>query len=374
MSPQRLFCLNPYCASRAKVDAGNIIVHSSLHQRFRCQTCGQTFSYTKGTLFYRLKTDPKIVVCILTLLAYGCPLQAIMHAFELDPRTIANWQKRAGEHCKQLHQRLVVEQPRDLVQVQADEIRAKMQRRMAAWMAMAIAVPTRLWLGGVINPSRNTHLICGLVNMIRAQALERPILLMSDGLSTYVKAWKRAFTNRDTSGKVGRPRKLAWCGVVIGQVIKRYERHRAIGVEHRRLVLGSEEAFQRLCIAGQVMNTAYIERLNATFRQRLCGLVRRGRCLLRRRSALEQGMYLVGCVYNFCTPHKSLRAKAENASCFLQRTPAMAAGITEEIWSVNDLLSYRIVPQPYVWPKPKSNRGRPLGSKNKPKPPKGEPE
>lgn len=325
-----------------------------------------TFVATKGTLFYRLQTDPKIVVMVLTLLAYGCPPQAIVHAFELDPRTVANWQKKAGEHCKALHQRLVVQQPRDLRQVQADEIRAKLQRRLVLWMAMAIQVPTRLWLGGVVNSSRNTHLIWGLVRMIRTQALERPILLMSDGLSTYVNAWKRAFCNVARLGKQGRPRLQPWCGVVIGQVIKRYEKHRAIGVECRRLVQGSLEAFEALSVAGQVMNTAYIERLNATFRQRLCGLVRRGRCLLRRQSVLDLGMYMVGCIYNFCTVHDSLHVRQSEGSP-LKRTPAMAAGITDQIWTIGDLLRYRVAPPPYIAHKPKSNRGRPIGSKNKPK-------
>jgi hypothetical protein len=64
---------------------------------------------------------------------------------------------------------------------------------------------------------------------------------------------------------------------------------------------------------GQVLNTAYIERLNATVGQRLGSLVRRSRCLVRQRSTLEAGRYLVGCVYNFCTPHKSLRQEQPDA-------------------------------------------------------------
>jgi transposase-like protein len=347
-------------------DAGNIRVHNSLEGRFRCHTCAMTFASTKGTLFYRLKTPPEVVIQVLTLLAHGCPLQAIVVTYGLDERTIANWQKKAGEHCKQMHQHLVENQPRDLGQVQADEIRAKLQKRLVLWMAMAIQVSTRLWLGGVISPSRDTNLIWRLVQSIRAQALERPILLMTDGLLTYLNCWKRAFCNLDRSGKKGRPRLLAWERVAIGQVIKRYVKNRVASVEHR-LIQGTQELFEALSVAGQKMNTAYIERLNATFRQRLCGLVRRGRCLLRREAVLECGMYLIGCVYNFCTPHASLRLRQAQGAPWRERTPAMAAGITDEIWSVSDLFWYRIAPPPYVAPKPKSNRGRPLGSKNKPK-------
>lgn len=350
------------------VNAGNIRVHNSLEERFRCRTCGATFSSSKGTLFYRLKTEAATVIVVLTLLAHGCPLQAIVAAFGFDPRTVVNWQKKAGEQCKALHEELVTRPPRDLVHVQADEIRAKLQKHLVLWMAMAIQVPTRLWLGGVISASRNTRLIWRLVQSIRAQALQRPILLVTDGLSAYVNAWKRAFKNSVRNGKKGAPRRVPWAEVVIGQVVKTYEKKRAIGVECRRLVQGSQEAFEALCIAGQVINTAYIERFNATFRQRLCGLVRRGRCLLRREAALENAMYLTGCVYNFCTPHKSLRVRKTKSAPWEQRTPAMAAGITQEVWSLRDLLYYRIAPPPYVPPK-KPGIGRPKGSKNKPKVP-----
>jgi hypothetical protein len=159
---------------------------------------------------------------------------------------------------------------------------------------------------------------------------------------------------------------IAWCNVVIGQVLKRYEKKRVIGVDHR-LIQGSRQAFEALSLTGQTMNTAYIERLNATFRQCLCGLVRRGRCLLRPEAVRERGMYLVGCVYNFCTPHDSLRLRQAPGAPWVQRTSAMAAGVTQDIWSVSDLFFYRIAPAPYVALKPKSNRGRPRGSKNKPK-------
>ncbi len=367
MNPQPLFCLNLDCPSSGLVNAGNIGVHASLEDRFRCHTCGMTFASSKGTLFYRLKIDPQIVLWVLMLLSHGCPLQAIVFAFQIDARTVANWQKKAGEHCKQLHQHLVVATPRDLGQVQADEIRAKLQKRLVLWMAMAIQVPTRLWLGGVVEQSRNASLIGRLVLMVRQQALPGPILLMSDGFSSYVSAWKRAFRSQVLSGNRGAPRKVEWPYLLIGQVIKKYEKLRALGVECRRLVHGRCEVLLMVCRAGQMLNTAYIERLNATFRQRLCGLVRRGRCLLRRQAVLEQGMYLVGCVYNFCTPHKSLRVRLANGAPSTERTPAMAAWITDEVWSVGDLLTYRIPPPAYIPPKLKTNRGRPKGSKNKPK-------
>jgi len=78
-----------------------------------------------------------------------------------------------------------------------------------------------------------------------------------------------------------------------------------------------------------VLNTASIERLNATFRARLAPLARRTRALARHSATLETGMYLVGAVTNFCTDHERLRLPGSvGGHKWLPRAPAMAAGIT----------------------------------------------
>jgi len=96
MDPQPSFCPNLDCPSRGESNAGNLRCHDSLRNRWKCRTCGKTFSGRKGTPFYHLKSDPQQVVWVITLLAYGCPPQAIVAAFGLDERTVATWQKRAG--------------------------------------------------------------------------------------------------------------------------------------------------------------------------------------------------------------------------------------------------------------------------------------
>ena len=116
--------------------------------------------------FYRLRTDPEQVTLVLALLAYGCPVGAIVFAFGLDERTVRNWEHRAGHHCKQIHQHLI-EQPRDFGQVQADEIRVKMQK-LVVWVAMVIQVSTRLWLGATVGEHRDETLVTELMQRMRA--------------------------------------------------------------------------------------------------------------------------------------------------------------------------------------------------------------
>jgi transposase-like protein len=347
MNPHPLFCPNPDCPSRGVQNAGNIRVHCSLRQRWRCRTCKKTFSERQGTPFFGLKTDPVTVVLILTLLTHGCPLQAIVAACGFDERTVASWQDKAGKHCEQVHATLVTATPMDLQYVQADEVRVRLQRRLVVWMAMAICVPTRLWLGGVVSTHRDTALLRSLARLVHACAQCRPLLLVTDGGRGYVDAWHKAFRTPQFTGKPGRSRLLAWSEVAIAQTVKAYERGRCggIGVCH---LFGNKALIARLLPNAQVLNTAYIERLNATFRQRLCCLIRKGRALARLPESITPRMYLVGCLYNWCTPHQSL---SQQTPC----TPAMAAGLTHHIWSVGELLCYRVAPSPFVPPK---RRGR----------------
>ena len=96
MNPQAIFCHNSACPVSGKVGCGNIGVHSKKQQRYVCPECKQTFTENKGTAFYRLRYSVEVVTQVITLLAYGCPVQAIVVAFGIDERTVATWQQRAG--------------------------------------------------------------------------------------------------------------------------------------------------------------------------------------------------------------------------------------------------------------------------------------
>ena len=80
MNPESVFCPNIDCPARGRRSAGNISVHSQKEERYYCDVCQESFAATKGTIFYRLKTDPMVVMLVITLLAYGCPIPAIVAA------------------------------------------------------------------------------------------------------------------------------------------------------------------------------------------------------------------------------------------------------------------------------------------------------
>ena len=357
MDPTTTFCPNLACPARGQSGQGNIGIHSRKERRFLCTECRKTFSARKGTAFYRLRTAAETVTLVVTLLAHGCPPQAIVAAFGFDERTVTRWMARGGGQGRAVQEHLV-EQPRDLGQVQADEIRVKKQGGIV-WMALAMMVKTRLWLAGEVSEQRDMTLIRRLIERVRRCALHRPLLFCTEGLGSYIRAIRETFRDPVRTGGQGRPRLEPWRNLCIAQVVKRYAQRHVVEVE-RRIVDGPSarvETLRRRSQGGGVINTAYIERLNATFRERLAPLARRGRALARHTRTLAHGMYLVGTVYNFCTAHASLRLTASVAGTApRQRTPAMAAGITAQCWTVQELLSFHV--PPLRWTPPK-RRGRP---------------
>src|SRR6266508_4944036 len=158
MDPQTQFCPNPACPARGVGGEGNIRVHSWPERRYRCARCGRTFAATTGTPFYRRSTDREVMTTVLTLLVHGCPPQAIVAAFGLDERTVAGWQAAAGAHCRRVHEHLVEAGRVDLGHAQADELRVKVVGGVV-WLAMAIAVSSRLWLGAAISAVRDEALL-----------------------------------------------------------------------------------------------------------------------------------------------------------------------------------------------------------------------
>jgi transposase-like protein len=362
MDPSAQFCPNLACRDKGLRGRGNIGVHSRKEQRYRCHTCGKTFAATTGTPFYRLHHAAEVLRVVVTLLSLGCPLQAIVVAFGLDERTVRAWWLRAGHHGEQVHTHLVQAGQVDLGHVQADELWVKM-RQGRVWQAMAMAVPSRLWLGGVLSPQRDETLIRTLLERVRACACSLGVLICVDGLASYVTAVRRVFRIPVRVHKRGRPRLVLPPTVLLAQVVKQTKKRQVVGVT-QRVVVGTSKAVAAVLAAthsGRQINTAYIERLNATFRACLVPLTRRGRRLVRDVALLQAGMFLVGMAYNFCWVHRSLRVRAAPRGPWQERTPAMAAGLTDHVWTVQEVLRYQVPPAPYVAPK---RRGRPP----KPKP------
>jgi transposase-like protein len=176
------------CPARGQRGPGNLGLHSRKDKRFICTACRTPFNATTGTAFSRLRTAAETVARIVTVRAHGCPGQALVAAFGGDERTIAAWWARSGRQGQAVQEHLV-EQPRDLGQVHADERRVKQQGGIG-WMALAIMVKPRVWLGGEGSAQRDLALLRRRSARGRRRAAQRPLLSCTDGLVSSIRAMR----------------------------------------------------------------------------------------------------------------------------------------------------------------------------------------
>ena len=346
---------------RGVVGGEHLRIHSRKDNRYRCRSCGKTFSGRTNTAFYRLRHPAGQVEQVITLLGYGCPVVAIVMAFGLDERTVLAWGKRGARASAAVHQHYV-ERLRELNEVQCDEVRVRVQGAIV-WLALAIESKTRLWLAGAVSFQRDLNLLEQLLQQVKAcvSALSLGVLIVTDGLNLYPRAIRQTFREAVRTGKRGRPRWQGWPHLCIAQVVKAYQGRTLVGVE-RRIVQGTPgqvEALRHKAQGTGVLNTAFIERLNGTFRARIAPLARRTHALVRSPQRLSDAMWLVGTLYNFCDDHHSLRLPGViGGHRWLSQTPAMAAGLTDHRWSVREVLCFRRPPPPLPPPKRSSSRPR----------------
>jgi IS1 family transposase len=191
-------------------------------------------------------------------------------------------------------------------------------------------------------------------------------LFLTDGLKDYGTALLTHFgywmhpERRQDKGPIPKPRWMPLPGLLYAQVVKSYRRRRIVGVQHR-VVFGTRLAIEQLLAAcGWTMNTAFIERLNLDIRQRVAAIGRRVNTLCQGESGLRDQLALFQVYHNFVLPHASLRQpllipEATNGSgsakVWRPCTPAMAAGLTDHVWSLKEVLLYRVPPWPQspVW-------------------------
>ncbi len=204
------------------------------------------------------------------------------------------------------------------------------------WVATAMSVFSRLFVWGEASTTRDKGLIERVLVKVKqaASSTTHAVLFAVDGFAAYPKAILNIFHTKLYTGRKGRPRHLPWSNLHIVQVIKSRS-GKKLKKATRTLVYGNLQQAYEIIHHTQVglgqINTAFIERLNGTFRSRMPSVVRRTRSAARTPARLEREMFWSGTVSNFCTVHSTV-----------QGTPAMAAGLTETVWSVEQLLRLKL--------------------------------
>jgi len=225
------------------------------------------------------------------------------------------------------------------------------------WVWRAMALPSRLRVVTYVSHERSEVEASAFLAQFKARTGGRAPLFTSDKLPAYVAALINNYSTPETPPAKrgpGRPRKeskrILDPELCYAQVDKRREGGRVVEVQ-RRIIFGSPEAIQQILEAdgcGQMINTSYIERDNLTSRHCNGRLVRKTLSHSKKEYFLRQHIALEDAYYNFVRPHGALRIKLRRPKAhgrkWLQRTPAMVAGLTDHRWTLEEVLSYRLPP------------------------------
>ena len=189
MDPTQVCCPTEACPTRGPGGNGNITVHRRQEARSRCTGWEKTFRARRGTMCSWKKTPVDTLVLVVTLLAHGCPVRAMVAAVGVTAEPVRTGAAAAGVHGAQGHRHPVLGACWSLLHGHADEMRVRLQQGMV-WMAMALMVSTRLWLGGVVSAQRDKGLIRRLADRVRACARPGALLVAVDGLAASVTAFQ----------------------------------------------------------------------------------------------------------------------------------------------------------------------------------------
>jgi IS1 family transposase len=343
------------------------LTQSGKRRIFRCHRCATQFAETRETVFFDLRTPEDKVMTALKMLLVRVDLAGICFVLGVTEETVLAWLRRAAHQAEAINRHLL----RDLAvtQVQLDEMWNFIARKHACetdeageslpegtdgrqWVWVSFAPEFRLMIAAVVGP-RTLATAKQVVATTKARVAGIPAFF-SDGFTCYLAALIAAFhvvTTFEKTGKRGRPRKPCCAphpDLVYGQLVKQKTQGKLLTLS-TRVVLGAA----RLTQMGLTISTALVERVNLTLRQALAPLARKTSSFCKDRERLRQRVVFFQAFYNVARPHMSLRQplplheRTRHGAIhprWQERTPAMAAGVTDHVWTFRELLTAKFEP------------------------------
>ena len=375
------FCPHSDCDDRGWLGLGNLRANGHPSggpwRQFHCTSCKGYFLETHGTIFHGKQASVERIVHVLACLAEGLGIRATARVFEVDANTVLQWLVEAAEQLRAFSAYFLCDL--HLEQVQLDELYAVL-RALKAGESNADEAIRRLerspyWVWTAMDPTSKLLVVVdvGCRTLAMAQRVVHQVtrvlapggvpLFLTDGLKDYGTALLTHFgfwmqpERRQDKGPMPKPRWMPLPELLYAQVVKSYRRRRLVGVKHR-VVFGSRLAIeQMLARGGWTINTAFVERLNLDLRQCVAAIGRRVNTLCQGEAGLRDQLALFQVYHNFVRPHASLRQPLSvpevtngrgSAKVWRPCTPAMAAGLTDHVWSLREVLMFRVPPWPQL--------------------------
>jgi IS1 family transposase len=375
------FCPDPDCRYGGWTGLGNISANGHPSggpwRQLHCSRCGSYFLETHGTPLHGKRVAPDKLVWAVAALAEGLGIRAVARVCEVDPNTVLTWLVEAAEHLETFSRYFLHDL--HVEQVQMDELFALLSavkdgevpeeeaiKRLSrsphwVWVAMDPVAKLILTVDVGERPLAMAQRLVHQVTQVLAPGCAPPFL--TDGFREYLTALVTHYgqwmypERRQDKGPRPKPRWTPLPELLYAQVVKSYRRRRLVGVQHRVVFGPMARVQQVLAKRGWQISTAFVERLNLDFRQHVAAIGRRVNTLCKHEAGLRQQLVVFQVYHNFVLPHASLRQplpipEATNGTGSARQwrpcTPAMAAGLTDHVWTLREVLLYRVPP----WPPP----------------------
>ena len=379
----RHFCPHAACDYRGWLGLGNLRANGHPSggpwRQFHCTSCNGYFLETHGTIFHGKRIAVELIVQVLACLAEGLGIRATARVFEVDPNTVLQWLMEAADQLQAFSRYFLCDV--HVRQVQLDELyavlRAVKDGKLSEDEAIRRLERSPCWVWTAMDPETKLLIVIdvGTRTLAMAQRVVHQVgqvlapdcvpLFLTDGFREYMTALLAHYGHwvtpprRQARGPSLKPRWMPLPELLYAQVVKTLRRRRLVAVKHR-VVVGTKVAVEQVLAAcGWQINTAFVERLNLSLRQRVAAMRRRSVMSCKGADGLGQQLVLFQVYHNIVLPHTSLRqALAEavptnghgSTKVWRPCTPAMAAGLTDHVWSLREVLFYRVPP----WPQTKT--------------------
>jgi transposase-like protein len=375
------YCPHSDCDYRGWLELGNLRANGhpggGPWRQFYCTSCQGYFLETHGTLFHGKQAAVELIVRVLACLAEGLGIRATARVFAVDPNTVLHWLVEAAEQLRAFSRYVLCDV--HVEQLQLDELYAVLRNVktgvLSADEAMKRLERSPYWVWTAMDPESKLLVVIdiGTRTLALAQRVVHQVaqvlapdcapLFVTDGFKEYGTAILAHFGHwihperRQAKGPMPKPRWMPLPELLYAQVVKSYRRRRLVGVTHR-VVFGTPLAIERVLAAcGWTFNTAFVERLNLDIRQRVAATGRRVNTLCQGEESLLDQLVLFQVYHNFVLPHASLRQPLlvpevtngrGSARLWRPCTPAMAAGLTDHVWTLREVLLFRVPPWPQL--------------------------
>lgn len=373
MDWETLYCPNRGCPCYGQpFRKGRLVKNGATHGQPQalCRACGRSVGVTYGTAYFGLESEPAVFETAIRALAEGNSLRSTGRIVQIDKDTACAWLDRAAQHCRLVMLHLWHRLP--VGECQLDELWSFVhtkERNLAtakrvcasygdAWVWVAFAPVWRLVVAFVVG-KRDQASANRLLERVAAVTDGRVPFFTSDQLAEYRTALLHAYgvwyqpTRRGSRGRFPHRRRAPHPDLLYAQVVKHRAGGRVVTVTSQ-VVFGEAAAIQARLAASPTsttINTSFVERDNLSLRQHNRRLTRETNGFSKELTWLEKQLWLALAYYHLVLPHESLAAEllapeptrgSGSARRWCPITPAMAAGMTDHVWTTAELLSYRV--------------------------------